>query len=89
VEGAVRVGSDGDEGDEEEESGGAAKDGGVGRGRGLGGDCQRYGGGSPAGSKSKERAEVEVEGFRARSTCLGLQVVQRAGFRWKYEKAWT
>jgi hypothetical protein len=36
--------------------------------------------------KSEEKAEVEVEGFRARSTCLGLQVVQRAGFRWRYEK---
>jgi hypothetical protein len=39
-----------------------------------------------ARSKSEERAEVKVEGFRARSTCLGLQVVQRAGFRWRYEK---
>jgi hypothetical protein len=33
-----------------------------------------------AGSKSEERVEVEVKGFRARSTCLGLQVVQRADF---------
>jgi hypothetical protein len=39
-----------------------------------------------ARSKSKERAEVEVEGFRARSMCFGLQVVQRARFRRRYEK---
>jgi hypothetical protein len=37
--------------------------------------------------KSEERVEVEAEGFRARSICLGLQVVQRAGFRRRYEKA--
>jgi hypothetical protein len=54
----------------------------------LGRACWRYGGGSLARLKSEERAEVEVEGFRARSTCLGLQVVQRARFRQRYEKAW-
>jgi hypothetical protein len=52
----------------------------------LGGACWQYGGGSLAGLKSKERVEVEVEGFRARSTCLGLQVVQRTGFRQRDEK---
>jgi hypothetical protein len=26
--------------------------------------------------------------LRARSTCFGWQVVQRAGFRQRYEKAW-
>jgi hypothetical protein len=79
------------EGGEEAGSGGRLKDGRVGWGRGglggLGGACRWYGGGSLAGSKSKERVEVEAEGFRARSTCLGLQVVQRARFRWRYEKA--
>jgi hypothetical protein len=85
----VGVGGDGDEGDEKEGSGGAIKDGRVGRGRGgLGGAYQRYGGGSSAWSKSEERAEVEVEGFRARSTCFGLQVVQRPSFTRRYEKAW-
>jgi hypothetical protein len=38
------------------------------------------------GQNLKRRVEVEVEGFRARSTCLGLQVVQRAGFRQRYDK---
>jgi hypothetical protein len=81
AEGEVGAGGGG-EGDEEAGSGGGLKDGGVGwGGRGLGGACRRYGGGSLAGSKSKERAEVEAEGFRAVSTCLGLQVVQRARFR--------
>jgi hypothetical protein len=78
-------------GGEEAGSGGGLIDGGVGWGRGglggLGGDCQWYGGGSSAGLKSEERVEVEAEGFRARSTCLGLQVVQRARFRWRNEKA--
>jgi hypothetical protein len=37
--------------------------------------------------ESEERVEVEAEGFRARSTCSGLQGVQRAGFRRRYEKA--
>jgi hypothetical protein len=84
VEGSVERG-------EEAGSGGGLKDGGVGWGRGrlggMGGACRRYGGGSLGGSKSKERVEVEAEGFRARSTCLGLQVVQRAGFRQRNEKA--
>jgi hypothetical protein len=53
----------------------------------LGGACRQYGGGSSAGLKSKERAEVEAEGFRARSKCLSLQVVQRARFKWRNEKA--
>jgi hypothetical protein len=79
------------EGGEEAGSGGGLKDGRVGWGRGglggLGGACRRYGGGSSAGLKSEERVEVEAEGFRARSTCLGLQVVQRAGFRQRNEKA--
>jgi hypothetical protein len=73
------------EGGEEAGSGGRLKDGKVGWGRGglggLGGACRQNGGGSLAGSKCEERVEVEAEGFRARSTCLGLQVVQRAGFR--------
>jgi hypothetical protein len=43
--------------------------------------------GLSAGSKSEERVEVEAEGFRARSTFLGLQVVQRVGFRRRNEKA--
>jgi hypothetical protein len=30
--------------------------------------------------------KVQREGLRARSTCFGLQVVQKAGFRWRYEK---
>jgi hypothetical protein len=74
-------------------SGGGLKDGGVAgcRRGGSGRACRRYGGGSSARLKSEERAEVEaegfrgvvVEGFRARSTCLGLQVVQRAGLRWR------
>jgi hypothetical protein len=88
VEGEVGVGGGGAEGDEEAGSGGGLKDGGVGwGGGGLGGACRWYGVGSSAGSKSKVRAEVEAEGFRARNTCLGLQVVQRARFRWRYEKA--
>jgi hypothetical protein len=84
VEGEVGAGGGGVEGVEEAGSGGGLKDGGVGwGGGGLGGACQWYGGGSSAGSKSEERAEVEAEDFRARSTCLGLQVVQKAGFRWR------
>jgi hypothetical protein len=79
------------EGGEEAGSGGRLKDGRVGWGRGglggLGGACQRFGGGSSAGLKSEERVEVEAEGFTARSTCLGLQVVQRAGFGRRNEKA--
>jgi hypothetical protein len=90
VEGEVGV-DGGVEGGEEAGSGGGLKDGRVGwaRGRlgGLSGACRRYGGGSSAGSKSEERVEIEAEGFRARSTCLGLQVVQRARFRWRNEKA--
>jgi hypothetical protein len=88
VEGKVGAEGGGVEWDEEAGSGGGLKGGGVGcRGRGSGGACPRYGGGSTAGSKSEKRAEVEAEGFRARSTCFGWQVVQRAGFRWTYEKA--
>jgi hypothetical protein len=82
VEGEVGARGGDAEGDEEAGSGGRLKDGVVGwGGGGSGGACQWYGGGSSAGSNSKERAQVEAEGFRARSTCLGLQVVQRAGFR--------
>jgi hypothetical protein len=82
VEGEVGAGGGNAEGGEEAGSGGGLKDGGVGwGGEGSDGACLWYGGGSPAWSKSKERAEVEAEGFRARSTCLGLQVVQRARFR--------
>jgi hypothetical protein len=29
--------------------------------------------------------KVQRERLRARSTCFGLQVVQRTGFRWTYE----
>jgi hypothetical protein len=86
------VGAEGSaEGGEEAGSGSGLKDSGVGWRRGrlgrLGRACRWYGGGSLAGSKSEDRVEVEAEGFRARSTCLGLQVVQRAGFRQRYEKA--
>jgi hypothetical protein len=90
AEGEVGV-EGGAERGEEAGSGGGLKDCGVGWGRGglggLGGACRRYGGGSLAEPKSEERVEVEAEGFRARSTCLGLQVVQRAGFRWRNEKS--
>jgi hypothetical protein len=90
VEGEVGVEGSA-EGGEEAGSGGGLKDGGVGWGRGglggLVGACRQYGGGSSAGLKSEERVEVEAEGFRAKSTCLGLQVVQRAGFRQRNEKA--
>jgi hypothetical protein len=86
------VGAEGcGEGDEEAGSEDGLKDGRVcwGRGglEGLGEACRWYGGGSLAGLKSEERVEVEAEGFRARSTCLGLQVMQRARFRRRYEKA--
>jgi hypothetical protein len=91
AEGEVGGEDGGMEGDEGAGSGGGLKDGGAARcGRGGScGACQRYGGGSSARSKSEGRAEVGaegfrgvvVEGFRARSTCLGLQVVQRAGLR--------
>jgi hypothetical protein len=96
VMGGLKVGEEGGDGAEGEvggEDGGAEgdegagdeglKDGGVAgceRG-GSGGACWRYGGGSSAGLKSEGRAEVGAEGFRARSTCLGLQVVQRARLR--------
>jgi hypothetical protein len=90
AEGEVGV-EGGEEGGEEAGSGGGMKDGRVGWGRGglggLGGACWWYEGGSSVGSKSKERVEVEAEGFRARSTCLSLQVVQRARFRRRNEKA--
>jgi hypothetical protein len=79
------------EGGEEAGSGSRLKGGRVGWGRGglgrLGGACRWYGRGLSAGSKSEERAEVEAEGCRARRTCLGLQVVQRSGFRRRNEKA--
>jgi hypothetical protein len=91
VEGKVGGKNGGAEGDEGAGSGGGLKYGGV-AGCGRGGSseaCRHYVGGSLAGLKSKRGAEVGaegfrgvvVEGFRARSTCLGLQVVQRAGLR--------
>jgi hypothetical protein len=89
VEGEVRVEGSAEEG--EAGSGGKLKDGGVGWGRGglggLGGACRWYGGGSSTGSKSEEGVQVEAEGFRARNTCLSLQVIQKARFRRTYEKA--
>jgi hypothetical protein len=30
--------------------------------------------------------KVQRKGLKGRSTCFGLQVVQRARFRWRYEK---
>jgi hypothetical protein len=81
AEGKVGAEGGGAEGDKETGSGGGLKGGGVGcRGGGSAGACRQYGGGSSVGSKAQERAEVEAEGFRARNTCLGWQVVQRAGF---------